>query len=139
MSRLIRKNIGEESGVHEIYVVEMDNNMINFFIVNHRLKLAPNITNSLTYAKTSCQGNRILHFEITTIYNRQRLHTGCQGTMEIKVKISLCRPWSTLGLREVEAPTFSDIRLIDSGKVVSPTRLPLSPPGRSLVLIFVRG
>jgi hypothetical protein len=30
-----------------------------------------------------------------------------------------------LGLREVEAPTFSDIRLIDGGKVVSPTRRPL--------------
>jgi hypothetical protein len=31
-------------------------------------------------------------------------------------------------LREVEAPTFSDIRLIDGGKVVSPTRWPLLPP-----------
>jgi hypothetical protein len=32
-------------------------------------------------------------------------------------------------LREIEAPTFSDIRLRDGGKVVS--------PGRFLVLIFV--
>jgi hypothetical protein len=31
-------------------------------------------------------------------------------------------------LREVEAPTFSDIRLIDGGKVVSPTRRPLFTP-----------
>jgi hypothetical protein len=31
----------------------------------------------------------------------------------------------TLGLREVEAPTFSDIRLTDGGKVVNPTRRPL--------------
>jgi hypothetical protein len=30
-------------------------------------------------------------------------------------------PWSSLGLREVEAPTFSDIRLIDCGKVVTST------------------
>jgi hypothetical protein len=57
-----------------------------------------------------------------------------------KVKLSLCRPWRPLGLREVEAPTFSDIRLIDGGKVVSPTRRPLFlPPGRFLVLISVRG
>jgi hypothetical protein len=31
-------------------------------------------------------------------------------------------------LREIEAPTFSDIRLIDGGKVVSPTRQPLFTP-----------
>jgi hypothetical protein len=30
-----------------------------------------------------------------------------------KVKISLYRPWRPLGLREVEALTFSDIRLTD--------------------------
>jgi hypothetical protein len=45
-----------------------------------------------------------------------------------KVKLSPYRPWRPLGLREVEAPTFSDIRLIDSGKVVSPTRRPLFTP-----------
>jgi hypothetical protein len=39
----------------------------------------------------------------------------------VKVKLSLYRPWRPLGLREVEAPTFSDIRLIDGGKFVSPT------------------
>jgi hypothetical protein len=33
-----------------------------------------------------------------------------------------------LGLQEVEAPTFSDIRLTDGGKVVSPTRRPLFTP-----------
>jgi hypothetical protein len=53
--------------------------------------------------------------------------------------LSLYRPWRPLGLREVEAPTFSDIRLIDGGKVVSHTRCPLLPPGRFLVLISVRG
>jgi hypothetical protein len=42
-----------------------------------------------------------------------------------KVKLSLYRPWRPLGLREVEAPTFSDIRLTDGGKVVSPMLLPL--------------
>jgi hypothetical protein len=41
------------------------------------------------------------------------------------VKVSLYTPWRSLELREVEAPTFSDIRLIDGGKVVSPTRRPL--------------
>jgi hypothetical protein len=45
-----------------------------------------------------------------------------------KGKVSLYRPWKPLGLREVEAPTFSDIRLINGGKVVSPTRRPLFTP-----------
>jgi hypothetical protein len=45
-----------------------------------------------------------------------------------KVKLSLYRPWKPLGLREVKAPKFSDIRLIDGGKVVSPTRRPLFTP-----------
>jgi hypothetical protein len=47
---------------------------------------------------------------------------------KVKVNLSLYRPWRLLGLREVEAPTFSDIRLIDGGKVVSPTRRPLFTP-----------
>jgi hypothetical protein len=47
---------------------------------------------------------------------------------QVKVKLSLQRPWRPLGLREVEAPTFSDIRLTDGGKVVSPTRRPLFTP-----------
>jgi hypothetical protein len=46
----------------------------------------------------------------------------------IKVKFSLYRPWRPLGLREVEAPTFSDIRLIVGGKVVSSTSRPLFIP-----------
>jgi hypothetical protein len=56
-----------------------------------------------------------------------------------KVKLSLYRPWKPLGLREVEAPAFSDIRLTDGSKVISPTRQPLLPPGIFLVLISVRG
>jgi hypothetical protein len=46
----------------------------------------------------------------------------------VKVKLSLYRPWTPLGSREVEVPTFSDIRLTDHGKVVSPMRrLPFTP------------
>jgi hypothetical protein len=45
-----------------------------------------------------------------------------------KVKLSLYIPWRPLELREVEAPTFSDIRVIDGGMVVSPTRRPLFTP-----------
>jgi hypothetical protein len=45
-----------------------------------------------------------------------------------KIKLSLYRLRRPLGLREVEAPTFSDIRLLDGGKVVSPTRRPLFTP-----------
>jgi hypothetical protein len=45
-----------------------------------------------------------------------------------KVKLSLYRPWRPLGLREVEATTFSDICLTDCGKVVSFTRRPPFTP-----------
>jgi hypothetical protein len=51
-----------------------------------------------------------------------------EETTKGKVKLSPYRPWRPLGLREVEAPTFSDIRLIDGGRVVSPTRRPLFTP-----------
>jgi hypothetical protein len=43
-------------------------------------------------------------------------------------QLSLYRSWRPLGLRDFEAPTFSDIRLTDGGKVVSPTRRPLFTP-----------
>jgi hypothetical protein len=58
---------------------------------------------------------------------------------KVKVKLFLYSPWRPTGLREVEAPTFSDIELTDGGEVVSPTRRPLLPPERFLVLISVRG
>jgi hypothetical protein len=45
-----------------------------------------------------------------------------------KVKVSLYSPSRPIGLREVEARTFSGIRLRDGGKVVSPTRRPLFTP-----------
>jgi hypothetical protein len=48
--------------------------------------------------------------------------------VKVKVKLSLYRPWRPLGLREVEALTFSTIPLKDDGKVVSPTRLRLFTP-----------
>jgi hypothetical protein len=48
--------------------------------------------------------------------------------VKVKLKLSLYRPWRTLGLREVEAPSFSDIRLTDGGKVVSTRRRPLFTP-----------
>jgi hypothetical protein len=57
------------------------------------------------------------------IYWKSRLSAG-----KVKVKFSLYRPWRALGLREVEVPTFSDIRLIDGVKVVSPTRRPIFTP-----------
>jgi hypothetical protein len=42
-------------------------------------------------------------------------------------------------LREVEAPTFSDIRLTDSSKVAALRAGRFLLPGRFLVLISVRG
>jgi hypothetical protein len=62
----------------------------------------------------------------TTHKNTDYIYRVCTG--KVKVKLSLYRPWRTLGLREVEATTFSDIRLIDGDKVVSPTRRPLFTP-----------
>jgi hypothetical protein len=59
-------------------------------------------------------------------------------TILCKIKLSLYRLWRPLGCPEVEDPAFSDIRLIDGGKVVSPMRWPLFPPGRFVVLISVR-
>jgi hypothetical protein len=58
---------------------------------------------------------------------------------KVKVKFSLFRPWRPLGLREVEAPTFSDIRIIDGGKVVTLQAGRFLPPGKFLILISVRG
>jgi hypothetical protein len=48
--------------------------------------------------------------------------------VKVKIKLSLYRPLRPLGLQEVEAPTFSDIRFTDGGEVVSPTRRqPITP------------
>jgi hypothetical protein len=47
------------------------------------------------------------------------------GQAHVKVKLSLYRLWRPLGLGEVQASTFSNIWLIDGGKVVIPTRQPL--------------
>jgi hypothetical protein len=55
----------------------------------------------------------------------------------VKVKLTLYRPWRSLGLRNVEAPTFSDIRLIDGGKVVSPTRRPFFTPQEDSWYLFL--
>jgi hypothetical protein len=46
----------------------------------------------------------------------------------VKVKLSPYGLWEPFGLREVEAPTLSDIRLTDGVKFVSPTRRPLFTP-----------
>jgi hypothetical protein len=56
---------------------------------------------------------------------------------KVKVKLSLYRPRRPLGLREVEAYTFSDIRLIGGGKVVSHMRRLLFTRRRFLVLISI--
>jgi hypothetical protein len=44
------------------------------------------------------------------------------GVLAGKGKVIPIQAVEPLGLQEVEAPTFSDIRLTDGGKVVSPTR-----------------
>jgi hypothetical protein len=52
--------------------------------------------------------------------------------IKVKVKLSMYRPWRPLGLREVKAPTVSDIRLVDGGKVVRPKRRPFFTPRKIL-------
>jgi hypothetical protein len=71
---------------------------------------------------------REMSFVTTSRVHGIRLRGGVLKTsthMKGKVKFSLYKPWRPFGLREVEARTFSDIRLIDGGKIVSPTRRPL--------------
>jgi hypothetical protein len=51
-----------------------------------------------------------------------------QISLKVKAKLTLYRPWRPLGLREVQPPTLSDIRLIDGGKVVGPLPRPLFTP-----------
>jgi hypothetical protein len=55
-------------------------------------------------------------------------HTLYKSKGKGKVMLSMYWPWRPLWLGEIEAPTFSDIRLTDGGKVVSPTRRPLFTP-----------
>jgi hypothetical protein len=47
---------------------------------------------------------------------------------KVNVKLSLYRPRRPSDMLKVEAPTFSDIWLIDGGEVISPTRRPLFTP-----------
>jgi hypothetical protein len=57
----------------------------------------------------------------------------------VNVKLTLYRPWRPLGLLEVEAPTFLDIRLKDGGKFVSHTRRPHFTPRKIPGTHFFRG
>jgi hypothetical protein len=63
-----------------------------------------------------------------TVGRSRCMWEGSNKMVKIKVKLSLYRSRRPLGLWEVEAPTFSDIRLTDGGKVISPTRRPLFTP-----------
>jgi hypothetical protein len=71
--------------------------------------------------------NRVPRKNLNLRIKRQQA-VGENDIMSKKVKLSLYRSWRPLGLREVEAPTFSDIPLIDGGKVVSPRRPLLFTP-----------
>jgi hypothetical protein len=51
-----------------------------------------------------------------------------QKPVQTTLKLSLYWPWRPIGLWEFEAPTFSDIRNTDGGKVISPTRRLLFTP-----------
>jgi hypothetical protein len=68
------------------------------------------------------------HFFFIDAGSELKIQVGTYPKFKVKVKLSLYRPWRPLGFREVEAPTFSDTRDTDGGKVVSPTRRPLCTP-----------
>jgi hypothetical protein len=51
------------------------------------------------------------------VYTAQQSNYSTTLHVALKVKFSLCRLWRPSGLRKVEAPAFSDIRLIDGCKV----------------------
>jgi hypothetical protein len=53
-------------------------------------------------------------FTVAILFSRRVMQD--YGSVGIKVKLSLYRPWRTLGMQEVETPTFSGIRLTDGGK-----------------------
>jgi hypothetical protein len=66
---------------------------------------------------------------VQTMVDITRVSDGCESAIicncktcviMVNVKLSLLKPWRLLGLQEVDAATFSDIRLIDGGKVISP-------------------
>jgi hypothetical protein len=68
-------------------------------------------------------------------YNSNMLETATK----LSYMLSLYKQWRRIGLREVEAPTFSDIRLTDGGKVVSPMRRPLFTQKDSRYSFLLRG
>jgi hypothetical protein len=74
---------------------------------------------------------------------RPQNHAGCSRyarTVDTEEAVLHCikkQPsTSTRAIAKVEAPTFSDIRLIDGGKVVSPTRRLLFTPRKIPVTHF---
>jgi hypothetical protein len=71
-------------------------------------------------------------FELTVLASvrMKTVHASDRSTTVTGVKLYLYRPWRPLGLREIETLTFSDIRLTDGGKAVSPTRRPLFTPSK---------
>jgi hypothetical protein len=70
-----------------------------------------------------------IHCQLCEVYAEHAISDSMARIwVKVKVKLSLYRPPRPLGLQEVEAPTFSNIRFIDGGKVVSPMRRPLFTP-----------
>jgi hypothetical protein len=80
---------------------------------------------------------RKMFIELTDLVRKTVcLHFTLFGICKV-VNLSPYRPWRPLGLRKFEAPTYSDIRLIDGGKVVSPKRWPLFTPQEDYWYLFL--
>jgi hypothetical protein len=83
-----------------------------------------------------------IHKPLTLIFRVWSLRTLIHPFQKNKKSCPCNRPWRPIGLWDVEAPTFSvDSRLTDGGKVgcQSYVSAAIYSPGRSLVLISVRG
>jgi hypothetical protein len=93
----------------------------------HRLPYRTDWVASIVFLITPRHGPSRKLFHARGVKLTTNLHPMWRSRM-VKVNLSPYRLWRPLGLREVEAPTFSDIRLIDGGKVVSPTRRPPLTP-----------
>jgi hypothetical protein len=77
---------------------------------NLRFTACPSLLNNATFFYTN-----IVKSRNKESYERENKEILYVIPVKVKVKLYLYRPWRPLGLREVEAPTFSDIRLINGG------------------------
>jgi hypothetical protein len=91
------------------------------------------MTRAMAWPNVTLRNTEFLHFVHWPVFwtqqhNVQNTSPETDIKCTVMIKLSLYRSRRPLGLREVEAPTFSDIWLMDGGLVVSSTCQPLLTP-----------